>query len=341
MAINESISRAINEGDLEQLRVELFGKQPDLADQYDETVLMRAALSGKLEIVKYLVEELGYDVNARSLNEANALIRGSLSGSLDVVRYLVEHGSELNAVEVLKTRNAGGYSVLFGWESHQGTALHAAISQDAFPLVEYLVEKGADASIRSPRGHTAFEQAVRYARMPIIEYLARKLSIPLEEQVIAAARLNQGVLQWLIEEKEAVFDFQDPAGMTPLMHAIQSGDYEFLGPGPHPGNVDFMYNLAAYLLGKGANANHRNIRGQNPLMLAAARNDSALLTLLIGHGADPDARDAEGKQAIDYIQYPAEPPESWENAHEAWAYENDSVDRIAQSLRAQMKKSDQ
>jgi len=330
---------AISKGDLERLKRELAGTPPDLADRYDETLLMHAALAGNLDIVKYLVEIQGHDVNVKSLNEANALIRAALSGNLEVVRCLVEHGSELNAVESLRSRNADGYMVSFGWESHQGTALHAAIAMDALPIVEYLVTKGADPFLRSPRGHNAFEQAVRYARTPIIDYLAAKLDVSIGDQVIAAARLNQRVLQVLIEGRMAAFDFEDGVGMTPLMYALRDGDYEFLGPGPHPGSVNYRYDMAEYLLKKGADAQHRNACGQTPLMLAATHNDSALLSVLIQHGADPSARDEDGKQAIDYLNYPPEPPESWENAHMAWGYESAYVESIAQHLRDEMNKA--
>jgi ankyrin repeat protein len=335
--ITEAMKDAVNKDDVEALARHLKGKPADLADEFGETLLMHAALAGKQEIVKFLVETKKYDFNRKSLNKANALVRAALGGNLEVVEYLAERGVDLNANESLETVNACGYSVLFGWESHQGTALHAAIAIDSPAIVEYLVGKGADTGIKSPRGFTVFEQAVRYGRLPIIGFLVKKLRVSVHDQVLTAARLNENILKHYVDGEHAEFDFQDAEGMTPLMHAIKNGVYEFLGPGPHPGNVNYRCNIVGYLLEKGADANHRDARGRTPLMLAAFLNDSLLLSLLAEHGADPDARDGEGKQALDYIQYPEQPSESAENAYEAWCWENSSIETTAEQLRKLMK----
>ena len=58
----------------------------------------RHAPNGWLPSVRYLVEELGADVNARDHNGYNALHHAAARGDVELIRYLAERGADVKAV---------------------------------------------------------------------------------------------------------------------------------------------------------------------------------------------------------------------------------------------------
>ena len=54
--------------------------------------------NGWLPAVKYLVEELGVDVNGRDHNGYNAVHHAAARGDIELIRYLVEQGADVMAV---------------------------------------------------------------------------------------------------------------------------------------------------------------------------------------------------------------------------------------------------
>nr|AAK00967.1 hypothetical protein Os03g47680 [Oryza sativa Japonica Group] len=59
-----------------------------------------AANLGKIEVIRYLVEELGFDVNAGCLcGGATALGCAALFGEVDTVRYLLDCGADPNKID--------------------------------------------------------------------------------------------------------------------------------------------------------------------------------------------------------------------------------------------------
>ena len=61
--------------------------------------VQRHVPDGFLAAVKYLVEELGADVNLRDLNEGGSpLIYAASRGDVEMIRYLVDKGADVNVV---------------------------------------------------------------------------------------------------------------------------------------------------------------------------------------------------------------------------------------------------
>jgi hypothetical protein len=84
-----------------------------------------------------------------------------------------------------------------------------------------------------------------------------------------------------------------------------------------------LAQVQAYLQ-VGGEVNACDSRGITPLMVAVLNVEAFdMIHLLVNAGADMDARDQSGRSVIERISIPPEPPETWENGHEAWMYSDE------------------
>ena len=100
---------------------------------------------------------------------------------------------------------------------------------------------------------------------------------------------------------------------------------------PHNANRDLLDAIAGgglqdvqRAVEAGADVNARDRHGQTALMHAVRRADSEIVQYLVEHGADVAARSPGGRTALDCLTFPPEPPEHWENEHEAWTHSEES-----------------
>ena len=91
----------------------------------------------------------------------------------------------------------------------------------------------------------------------------------------------------------------DRHGFTPLHRAAAEGKHSMVELLlTHPGGI------AAVGGGVGVDVNVPSSPGRRtPLILASIRGDAAMVALLWRHGADVDARDADGMSALDHATY--------------------------------------
>ncbi|GMU22399.1 MAG: hypothetical protein AMXMBFR13_24850 [Phycisphaerae bacterium] len=127
--------------------------------------------------------------------------------------------------------------------------------------------------------------------------------------------------KWRDFELAAVTDpnVQDEFGVSPLHWAAAQADHEEIEAlimrgahvdlADHDGNTPLYLacryrapaSVAGLLIGAGANVNHRNKQGETPLMWTARQSNLGCIKLLLSAGADPYARDRQGRQAIDHM----------------------------------------
>ena len=106
---------------------------------YEEDVLIMLAIrNGHLEIVKYLVEEKGFDINATYMDENIFLTKAIEDGQLEIVKYLVENGVDINAKD-----------------KDGKTTLIKVVENRNLEIVKYLVDNGANVNAKNKDGKTA------------------------------------------------------------------------------------------------------------------------------------------------------------------------------------------
>ncbi len=147
---------AAGSGDIEivKLLIKKGAKVNAKFERYDDvTALMLAAESGHLEVVKALIKG-GADVDVRTANGDTALIAAVAKGHVDIIKLLLKEGADVNG------RSESGY-----------TALFIAVSDGSDDLVELLLAKGADPNVQDDSGVTPLELARRNRHAVLVEML--------------------------------------------------------------------------------------------------------------------------------------------------------------------------
>lgn len=121
------------------------------------SALKEAAQNGRVEVVKYLIEEKNVDANSKNDVGVTALIAAAGEGHTEAVRYLVGQGG----ADVDATNENGS------------TALICAADYGHIDVVRYLAQEGgANVNVTNNNGDTALSKAVRGGDKEIVKFLA-------------------------------------------------------------------------------------------------------------------------------------------------------------------------
>lgn len=220
----------------------------DSPDKYGIPMLIKAAESGRLKVVQYLVDH-GADIHVRTKFENTALMGASLFGHLDIVKYLVSRGANVN------DRNAGGE-----------TALMRAAGQRHLGIVKHLLQNGADINVQDRFGGTALMKGAYYGSLRIVKYLTEHgadISIRDNNQntvlmrTVLEGQLN--IVKYLINRGANVND-RNKDGETALMKAIK----------------EEQFRVVRCLAENNANASITDNNGKTALYFAQERLEKAI-----------------------------------------------------------------
>lgn len=210
-----------------------------------------------------------------------------LSADQERAKFLIEKGADVN------WRNAEGFE-----------PLHIAARQRDSEMIVLLAEHGADVNAGDSDGWTPLLHAVLRNHVPSIQGLLShgakiELAAPggFTPLAVAIEEGNFYAAKALLDAGASVNTAIGPHQLTPLMIVASKPQVErraaSLAQGP--GAVD----LARALIVKGADINAASGNGATPLMIAAARDNSAVIALLAESGADTRQKDKSGKTALD------------------------------------------
>ena len=280
------------------------GASVKAANRYGITPLTLAITNGDSAIVEMLLKA-GADPNTTLPGGETALMTAARVGTLASVKALLARGAAVDSKD----------------EKHGQTALMWAAAEGHAPVVEMLIEVGADFRARLASGMTPLLFAVREGHSDVVRVLLK-----------AGADVNEPVP---IEggRRRAVGGRALPPGATPLLTAVMNGHFELAAqlldagadpnanltgytvlhaivpvrkpgvgdndPAPEGSGRMSSLELVRKLVAAGADLNARmakranlcntrlNEVGATPFMMAALTDDAELMRELAKLGADP------------------------------------------------------
>jgi ankyrin repeat protein len=311
------------------------------------TPLLYAAREGCIECARYLVEG-GADIDLADPERVTPLCLALENLHFDVAAYLIEAGADIDkwdlfgrtplyqAVDMntLPVQGNGAMSGLPSMDKHT-----------ALDIMSMLLDKGADPNIRLKRRPP-------YRNVPQDRGGDRILSVG-ATPLLRAARAGDAPAVKLLLEHGALVDLPSKEGVTPFMAAagVEFGQRVTRGRNrtdegvlatlqllfdagadvnarmvvePKVGNPYSNYTSAARkgnyrfdVLGRQV-PSPRAVPDQAAIHGAAMRGFNSVIQFLAAHGADLEAKDSQGRTAMDYaegrytedfLRHPAEPNE--------------------------------
>ncbi len=251
--------------------VDLFikaGIDPATVDEKGRTALHLASEKGYVNMLGKLVVLNPALLQRTDKSGRTALMAATGMGQESSVKTLIANGADVN----FKTPS----------REVAATALQAAVSGSDFNeahmrIVQYLLQKGADAKGRNASGPFPLLFAASNGRADVAALLIEEGAevndadgagnFPL---LTAACHGHAGLVAFLVE-KGANVKMAAPDGQTPLLCAV------------HGGHIDTVKTL----LEKGADVNAKSADGTTALRDATRAGNAAIASLLLAHGADP------------------------------------------------------
>lgn len=158
-AFAAEIHKAAGSGDLAKVR-ELLDENPELLNLRDNTrwgemPIHYAAVSGQIEVVKYLLSR-GADINSRDNYNNTPLIMTSNHWHNNLTKYLIEKGADVNAKG-----------------DDDETLLLRVTRTTNYSIVEYIVKKGADVNVKDKDGNTPLLNAAEMGDPSTVDVLLK------------------------------------------------------------------------------------------------------------------------------------------------------------------------
>ncbi|XP_043474110.1 protein fem-1 homolog CG6966 isoform X2 [Leptopilina heterotoma] len=189
------------------------------ATTHGATPLVMACRNGHYDVVEYLIEKCGADVeqtgsvvfDGDTIEGAPPLWCAAAAGHLAVVELLVKRGAKVNTTT--KTNS---------------TPLRAACFDGYFEIVKFLVKHGADIEVANRHGHTSLMIACFRGHVKITKFLlslkadANRKSVKGNTALHDCAESGSLEIMKVLIEHGARMDV-DSFGMTPLLTAAITG----------------------------------------------------------------------------------------------------------------------
>ncbi|XP_069569234.1 ankyrin repeat domain-containing protein 16 [Brachyistius frenatus] len=179
-----------------------------------DTLLHYAARHGHLDIVEYLINRLGVDVEVYNSDYKRPLHDAASMSHKECVRYLLRKGAK---VDSLKKAD---------W-----TPLMMACTRRNLEVIQELLSHGADPALRNKDGWNSFHIACREGDPLVIQHLL--LATPDIWRTVSKTRRTplhtaamhgcEEVVKILLERCGYIPDSTDSCGVTPFMDAVRNG----------------------------------------------------------------------------------------------------------------------
>ena len=298
------IHDAAQVGDLAKVK-SLVGKNHDILSSRDDrgiTPLYYAALNGRTEVVKYLIER-GADVNETLSNRMSPL-HVAASKYKEIVLLLVNNGADvnLNSYDDSSPLHSAAYSgnieiaeillnkgAKINTPDNEGeTPLSEAVFGKHKAMVELLLQRGADVNAKNRDGWTPLHRASMHYPDDIATLLESHgaVDLPKDEAVIKGNNIpfipellkkyplhytawcgDLGKVKTILKKNPELLNSKDYSQSTPLLVATAAG----------------KRNVVQFLLDQGADATIKNNIGWVPVVVATYFQMEDLVKMIEKH----------------------------------------------------------
>ena len=285
-------------------------------DHKGNSALMYALANEHYNVAEELLK-LGADIDVQNKRGSTPLIAAAKAGKLEQVKWLVENGINLPNGD-----SQGSKAIAIALENnHKATAeyleqevekanfrlavgqklLDAIIAKDSKSALE-AIEAGANINARTGKGFRLLGYAISYGQVEVVKAMMEHDVNPHlrdkngKSAVMVAAGTGQlEILKLLTQTNLGVYNGdkgvtfergsnihdRDRHGNTALIFALAKGHFE----------------CAKELVNKGAKVNVQNRTGYSPLIITAHLGELEQVKWLVGEGADPKATTEHGRTA--------------------------------------------
>lgn len=227
------------------------------------TALILASTYGRLEIIKYLVEN-GADVNkgkdhGSPLSHAVNPSSGELN--LEVVTYLVENGADVNTTAI---------------NEMSGSAESVLMRANNLDTIKYLIDNGADINY-SNEYESVLEHAIMLENKEKSDFLIESGADTSSVRLVDLVRIND-----LERVKESIKSGADINTISIIQYEMDSSPFTPLMLASDEGYL----NIVEYLLENGADINITNEYGDTALSRAELNGHKEIVEYLLANGAE-------------------------------------------------------
>jgi ankyrin repeat protein len=253
------------------------------------TPLLFAARQGCIECAGILIDK-GADVNVTDPDGISGPVLATINGHYDAAKFLVEHGTNPNLAD--KTGR---------------TVLYSAVDFHSVPQDNRPAPKEDDSAVSTLDlinfllAHGANVNAQLKAQQPYRAKLDRGDDTMLTTgttPLLRAAKAGDNEVVRILLAHGADPKLATRSGINPLMAAAGVGTKEEDTTGRFKTEADAIETIQL-LLDAGLDVNAAESRGQTALHGAAEKGLDQVVKFLAAHGANPNAKDRQGKTPLD------------------------------------------
>ncbi len=240
-----------------------------------ENTLVAAVRDGDIKAIKQHIAK-GTDLNALHF-EMPPLTWAAVMGQTEAAELLLQHGADVNG------RNRDG-----------NTALHLAVFLGRAETAKLLLKNGADVNAKNDDGATPVD--VLGVPWEMTQFLSRALGIvALEREQVETGKANIREMLSADPKIKAAISPNAKDNSTDLWAAASTGNLQALSGAVFTGDLTGVKQA----LTVGADPNAKDPQsGSTMLSIAALMGHTEIVTWLLEHGADVNAKSRDGGTAL-------------------------------------------
>ena len=258
--------------------------EDELSEHGAGSVLVTAVRNGDLDSVKVLLKyKADVDVREHYLRDNwFSITRASLFwaadfGHIDILRCLIENGVDINS---------------FSADNCNCTPLMKAVENGDKDVVTFLIDHGANVTIKDKCGYTALHRACIIYHDCSPEVLScliengADVNLSTDDNrtpLMTACEYGHVNAVCVLIEHGANVNLQDQGGLTAVHYAVRGSQ---------------ACEILSCLMENGGDVDAKTFDDCTPLMIAAQRGDTEVATFLIEHGANVGLSDKTGATAL-------------------------------------------